>query len=158
MTIEGSGGDPNSYVQAYCDASSDGPYDSNVLSQTINTCPGETYDFTLAYNMIQAETNNYLNIFANGQYIVSVQAGGNGLDSLGNPYDQWNFLTGTYTATSASTLVVVVCMAYDNTCANPAATRRLFTLLKRDSKKGTEVRPGLMRVEGMPVLVPSSEF
>lgn len=275
--MESSGGDPDSYVQAFCDAQYDGPYDSDVLSQTISTCAGETYDFSVAYNMMDAVSNNYLNIFANSQYIVSVQSGGSGSDSLGNPPGQWNTFNDSYTTTSASTVISVYftctnsqamtfgldsffwtaeglpysttittsttttttstsstsastpstgpsgniicsdqqnpacdvahfcdagdqcicfqtwnggsacisdegcgatcatdtdcttgevctdtccglsCMPYDNTCANTAATRRLFKMVKRIAKQGGKIRPGYKKVEGVPYLVPDAE-
>lgn len=77
-----------------------------ILHQTIQTCPGETYTFSYAYKMIESNFNNYINAFANGRYIISIRSGDlYSPDSVGNEYGQWHTLNGEFVADSELTSV-----------------------------------------------------
>lgn len=79
-----------------------------ILHQTIQTCPGETYTFSYAYIMIDPNFNNYLNAFANGRYIISIRSGDlYSPDSAGNEYGQWHTLSGEFVADSELTSIDV---------------------------------------------------
>lgn len=69
--------------------------------------PWRDVRFHTCLQLIQAENYQFINVFANSQYIFQVMSGGAGLDNLGNPYNQWSTFSGTYTANTASTIIEV---------------------------------------------------
>lgn len=108
LNVQPNGGAPGSFAYATCSDANYQNYDIGTLTQTITTCPGLTYSFTLSYlfsgdsygydnvyvkltvegfSQTLADQSyqyfSYINAFADGNYIFSVR--NNAMtDSLGN--------------------------------------------------------------------------
>jgi hypothetical protein len=99
-----------------------GAYSACIIAQSLNTCAGKTYNFSVRYFIQQQQPDTYLNGFADHNYILSVRA------SDPSVVGSWLTSTGSFTAATDGTLLELA----------PVATNRQTDVIQIDSFVVTE--------------------